>query len=183
MTMTPEELWRSFYREARPVRYDGTGYMLATDDWQLFEPVVTLKPENLRVGDGARIDSFVKLECGNGMYIGRRVHVASFVHLGIGGGVTICEDGSCFSSGARVVSGSNVPGLGHGCSAVGEDVVFERSFVWIQRNAAVFSGAVILPGVTVGENAVVAAGAVVTRDVPGGEIWAGVPARKIGEVS
>ena len=40
--------------------------------------------------------------------------------------------------------------------------------------------AIILPGVTIGKGAVVGAGAVVTKDVPQGEIWAGVPAKKIG---
>lgn len=47
--------------------------------------------------------------------------------------------------------------------------------VWIGANV------VILRGVTVGDGAVIAAGAVVTRDVPGGEIWGGVPARKMGQ--
>lgn len=41
--------------------------------------------------------------------------------------------------------------------------------------------AIILPQVTtIGENAVIGAGAVVTRNVPAGEIWAGNPARKVG---
>lgn len=43
------------------------------------------------------------------------------------------------------------------------------------------SGCVILGGVRVGEGAVIAAGAVVTKDVPAFEVWAGVPARKIKE--
>lgn len=40
--------------------------------------------------------------------------------------------------------------------------------------------AIILPGVTIGRGAVIAAGAIVTKDVPSKQIWAGVPAKKIG---
>ena len=38
-------------------------------------------------------------------------------------------------------------------------------------------GAIILPGITVGKGAIVGAGAVVTKDVPAFEVWAGVPAK------
>jgi acetyltransferase-like isoleucine patch superfamily enzyme len=41
------------------------------------------------------------------------------------------------------------------------------------------AGAVVLPGVTIGEGATVGAGAVVTDDVPAGQVWLGVPARKM----
>ena len=51
--------------------------------------------------------------------------------------------------------------------------------VRICKNAWVGAGATILPGVTVGENAVVAAAAVVTKDVPANTIVAGNPARII----
>jgi acetyltransferase-like isoleucine patch superfamily enzyme len=51
--------------------------------------------------------------------------------------------------------------------------------VHICRNAWIGAGATILPGVTVGENAGVAAGAVVTKDVPGNRVVAGVPAKII----
>ncbi len=40
---------------------------------------------------------------------------------------------------------------------------------------------IILPGVTIGKGAVVAAGAVVTKNIPAFEIWGGVPAKKIGD--
>ena len=49
----------------------------------------------------------------------------------------------------------------------------------ICKNAWVGAGATILPGVTVGENAVVAAAAVVTKDVPANTIVAGNPAKII----
>ncbi|GAB4039367.1 DapH/DapD/GlmU-related protein [Spirosoma jeollabukense] len=49
--------------------------------------------------------------------------------------------------------------------------------ILIKRNAWIGAGATILPGVTVGENAVVAAGAVVSRDVPPNTVVAGIPAK------
>lgn len=45
--------------------------------------------------------------------------------------------------------------------------------VWVGMNAT------IMKGVTIGDNAIIAAGALVTKDVPAGEIWGGVPARFI----
>ena len=51
--------------------------------------------------------------------------------------------------------------------------------VHIKRNVWIGAGATILPGVTVGENAMVAAGAVVTKDVPDNSVVGGVPAKVI----
>lgn len=45
------------------------------------------------------------------------------------------------------------------------------------KGATIGAGAVILPGITIGENAFIAAGSVVTKDVPAGELWMGSPAR------
>ena len=52
----------------------------------------------------------------------------------------------------------------------------------IKRNAWIGAAATILPGVTVGENSVVAAGAVVTTDVPANTIVGGVPAKFIKNI-
>lgn len=58
---------------------------------------------------------------------------------------------------------------------------FGNSYGPVVINDYVFIGprAIILPGVTIGKGAVVAAGAVVTKDIPDYEIWGGVPAKKI----
>lgn len=53
--------------------------------------------------------------------------------------------------------------------------------VTIKRNAWIGAGATILPGVTIGENALVAAGSVVSRDVPANTVAGGVPAKVLKE--
>jgi maltose O-acetyltransferase len=64
-----------------------------------------------------------------------------------------------------------------------EDPKFEAKNVSVEIKDYVFIGprAIILPGVTIGKGAVVAAGAVVTKDVKDSEIVGGVPAKMIGE--
>ncbi len=148
----------------------------------IYDPCVILGEENLRIHPTARIDSFCKLEAGRRMVIGPYVHIASFCHIGIGGGVIHMDEGASTASGTKLISGSNVPGLDVPCSAVAPGNVIAKSFVHMKRNSVTFANAVVLPGCTIGENAVVAAGAVVRCDVPAREIWGGVPARKIGEV-
>lgn len=129
--------------------------------------------------EGSRVDSFCKLECSGGIILGRFVHVASMCHLGIGGGNLYMDDGSSCGSGCKIITGSNVPAPGRSCSAVAPGNVKSKSFVNIGRNAVLFCNVVVLPGVTIGEGAIIAAGAVVRCDVPAGETWGGVPAWRL----
>ena len=56
-----------------------------------------------------------------------------------------------------------------------------NSPIVIEDDAWIGTGVTVLPGVQIGRGAVIGAGAVVTKDVPPYEIWAGVPAVKIGQ--
>ena len=53
----------------------------------------------------------------------------------------------------------------------------------VGNNVFIGSDAVILPGVRIGDNSVIGAGAVVSKDLPSGSVWGGCPARRIGSFS
>lgn len=142
----------------------------------LFDPLVVLRPEALEIGDYSRIDSFCKVEAGEGMRIGSHVHVASFCHLGVGGGQLVLGDESTCSSHVIICTGQSATGPGQSGSAVAPTFHPLRRTVIIGKRVTIFAGAIILPGVTIGDGAVVAAGAVVTRDVPAGARVKGIPA-------
>lgn len=142
----------------------------------IYEPVVRLG--NVTIGPGSRIDSFVKLEGGDGLHIGRYVHIASFAHLGIGGGLTYVDDYSAIASGGKVISGSNqIDAITMSACAPKSLQHVERKVTRISKYAVVLTNATVLPGVTLHEGAVLAAGAVATRSIPEWEIWGGVPAK------
>lgn len=93
---------------------------------------------------------------------------------------------------AYVRLGNNV--MLTGCSLIGHDgsiAMLNRAYgkkldrvgkIDIRDNVFVGRGATILPGVTIGPNAIVGIGAVVTRDVPPNSVVAGVPARRVGSL-
>src|SRR5438552_9535712 len=123
------------------------------------------------VGDDTSIGTFVEIQ--KGAKIGARCKIQS--HTFICEGVTI-ED--------EVFVGHNVNFLNDRWpTAVNADGSAKQPSDWnlepilVKRRAAIGSGAVILPGVTIGAKAIVGAGAVVTKDVPDGVIVAGNPAR------
>lgn len=51
----------------------------------------------------------------------------------------------------------------------------------VGNNVFIGIHSIILPGVTIGDNVVIGAGAIVTRDLPGGGVYAGVPARRVND--
>ena len=143
-----------------------------------YEPIIRTKEANISVGPGSRIDSFVKLEGGERLTIGRYVHIASFAHLGIGGGTLVIEDFAAVASGARIISGSNqLDAISMSACAPKEIQRTKASVTRLEKYSCVLCNAVVLPGVTLHTGAVLAAGGVATRDIPEWEVWGGVPAK------
>jgi len=123
------------------------------------------------IGDDSKIGTFVEIQ--KGARIGKRVKVSS--HTFICEGVTI-ED--------EVFIGHNVTFINDKYPrATIEDGSLQTEADWplvptlVKRRASIGSSATILCGVTVGENAIVGAGSVVTQDVPDNAVVAGNPAR------
>jgi acetyltransferase-like isoleucine patch superfamily enzyme len=103
--------------------------------------------------------------------IGKRVfinHACSFLDMG---GIVIEDD---VLIGPKV----NLITENHPLSPADRRALITKPIV-IKRNAWIGAAATILPGVTIGENAVVAAGAVVSKDVPANTVVGGIPARHI----
>ena len=123
------------------------------------------------IGDQTSIGTFVEIQ--KGAKIGARCKIQS--HSFICEGVTI-ED--------EVFIGHNVnflndryPAATTADGRVKKDSDWKLERTTVKRRAAIGTAAVILPGLTIGEAAVVGAGAVVTTDVPPGATVVGNPAR------
>lgn len=148
----------------------------------IYEPVVILRPDKVSIHPTARIDAFVKIEGGEGVAIHEAVHVASFCHINAGGGQVILGAHSGYASGVVICGGQPDLSYRHVSPQDPSELrAAQRRLTIISPFAVVFANAVVLPGVLVGEGAIVGAGAVVTRDIPPWEVWAGNPARKVGE--
>lgn len=90
------------------------------------------------------------------------------------------EDGATLSFRVMVIVHDDAKRLDRTEAGAGDGTVAP---VVLKRGSYLGAGCIVLPGVTVGEAAVVAAGAVVTRDVPAGTVVAGTPARVVKAAS
>ncbi len=108
------------------------------------------------------------IEIGADVVLSRGVHVASFAGVTIGAGAMIGEYASIRDASHRRVPGQAIRHSGH-----------DSAPIKIGRNAWIGRAVIVLPGVTIGDGAVVGANAVVSHDVAEGALVAGVPARPI----
>ncbi len=128
------------------------------------------------IGDNTKIGAFVEIQ--KGVKIGANCKISS--HTFICEGVTI-EDGVFVGHGVTFIN-DLYP------RAVTEGGALQTEADWacvptvIRKGASIGSGSTILAGITIGENALIGAGSVVTHDVPPNTIVAGNPARVIRKV-
>ncbi len=123
------------------------------------------------IGDESKIGTFVEIQ--KGAKIGKRVKVSS--HSFICEGVTI-EDEVFIGHGVMFINDRYPRATTEG-GAIQSEADWKLEQTLVKRRASIGSNATILCGVTIGENAVVGAGSVVTRDVPDRAVVAGNPAR------
>lgn len=143
---------------------DGTSrvYGLVGEGTRVWQYVVI--GERARVGRHCNICAHVLIE--DGAVVGDRVTVKSGVQLWDG---VVLEDDVFVGPNATFTNDPFPRSQQH----------VEHPTTRVRRGASIGANATILPGVTIGEDAMVGAGAVVTRDVPAAEVWAGNPAREL----
>jgi acetyltransferase-like isoleucine patch superfamily enzyme len=129
-----------------------------------------------RIGDNTKIGTFVEIQ--KGAKIGKNCKISS--HTFICEGVTIQDE---------VFVGHNVTFINDAFPrATSEDGRLQMEQDWVcvptlvKKRASIGSSVTLLCGITVGENAVVGAGSVVTKDVPANAIVAGNPARLLRRI-
>lgn len=107
--------------------------------------------------------------------IGKGVFINAACHFQDQGGITIGDD---------TLIGHNVvlATLNHGTSPTDRGTLYPAP-IGIGKNVWIGSNCTILPGVTIGDNAIIGAGSVVTKDVERNTVVAGVPAKHIKTIT
>ena len=120
--------------------------------------------------DGIRILTPFICDFGNRVTFGKNVFINHSAILSASGGIEF-EDGVSVAPGVRIAT------INHDFN--NRHTIYTYGKVTIKKNAWIGMNVTICPGVTIGKNSVVAAGAVVTKDVPDNAVVGGVPAKII----
>ena len=138
-----------------------------SDDGVALSPGVTIR-ENATVQCRGGL-----LESGSGLFIGNATFIGPCVKIGVGGQIRI---GSNCQIGAHCTFNAESHAPIEGDYTRGKT---SRLGIEIGNNVWMGDRVTVLDGVNVGDRAVLGAGAVVTKDVPAGEVYAGIPAKRI----
>ena len=129
------------------------------------------------IGDDVKIGTFVEIQ--KGVKVGNRCKISS--HSFICEGV-ILEEG-VFIGHNVTFTNDRFPRATNSGGQLQTEADWECVGTLVKRGASIGSGATLLCGITIGENAMIGAGSVVTKDVPAGATVAGNPARIMRSIS
>lgn len=123
------------------------------------------------IGDETRIGAFVEIQ--KGAKVGDNCKISS--HTFICEGVTI--ESEVFVGHGVTFINDRYPHATNAAGHLQSEADWNCQSTLVKRGASIGSGATLLGGITIGENAIVGAGSVVTKDVPANAIVAGNPAK------
>ena len=129
------------------------------------------------IGDNTKIGSFVEVQ--KNASIGRNCKIQS--HTFICEGVTI-EDGVFVGHGVTFIN-DKYPRATNGNGGLQSEKDWNVVPTLVKKGASIGSGSTIMCNVTIGENAIIGSGSVVTKDVPPDTVVAGVPARIVRKIA
>ena len=119
-------------------------------------------------GNGTNIKKAIK----NGLVVGKNFNCAPSVFIDPMHCFLICIGDDCtFTAKVHILAHDASTKKHLGFTKIGKVIVGNRVFLGV--------GVIVLPGVTIGDDAIVGAGSVVTKSIPPKEVWGGVPAQKI----
>jgi UDP-2-acetamido-3-amino-2,3-dideoxy-glucuronate N-acetyltransferase len=128
------------------------------------------------VGDDTKIGAFVEIQ--KGAEIGARCKISS--HTFICEGVSIEDE--VFVGHGVMFTNDRYPRATNITGSLQTEADWSVEATRVKRAASIGTNATIIAGITIGERALIGAGAVVTKDVPDYAIVAGVPARVVGDI-
>jgi len=148
---------------------------------------------NVKLGKDVKIYDFVNLygcEIGDNTKIGTFVEIQKNASIGknckISSHTFICEgvhiEDNCFIGHNVTFINDKYPRSTNEDGSMQTEEDWKVVETYVKKGASIGSSSTILCGVTIGENAIVGAGAVVTKDVPPNAIVAGVPAKVIKKI-
>jgi UDP-2-acetamido-3-amino-2,3-dideoxy-glucuronate N-acetyltransferase len=154
-------------------------YLSIADSVKLGKDVKIYNFVNLygcEIGDETKIGTFVEIQ--KGAVIGKNCKISS--HTFICEGVHI--DDNCFIGHNVTFINDKYPRATNADGSLQSEADWECVHTYVKKGVSIGSSATILCGITIGENAIIGAGSVVTKDVPPNTIVAGNPARIMRQV-
>lgn len=154
-------------------------YLCIADDVKLGKNVKLSKFVNLygcSIGDNTKMGAFVEVQ--KNVFIGKNCKISS--HTFICEGVTI-EDNVFVGHGVVFIN-DLYPRATNPLGNLQTEEDWKVEPILVSKGASIGSGSTILCNVTIGENAIVGAGSMVTKDVPSNTIVAGNPARVVRKI-